>query len=53
MLKTVLQALNKQLLRTEHIDWLQQLDTLAEEHPSTDIRDSAELLPQYVVRKII
>ncbi len=50
--KTVLEALNKQIKSTEHIDWVQQLDNWRKEHPSTEIRDSEGLLPQYVVRKI-
>lgn len=37
---------------TEHLDWLGQLDTWRREHPSLLIRDTNELLPQFVVRKI-
>ena len=50
--KTVLKALNKQLLPLEHTEWLRQLDTWRKEHPSLAIRDSDSLLPQYVIRKI-
>jgi len=50
--KNVLNALNKLIISAEHIDWLQQLDDWRKEHPSTEIRDSDGLLPQYVVRKI-
>jgi acetolactate synthase-1/2/3 large subunit len=50
--KTVLQALNKLLQPGKRIDWLQQLDNWRREHPSTDIRDSEGLLPQFVVRQI-
>ncbi len=50
--KTVLNALNKQVISTEHIDWLRQLDDWRKEHPSTVIRDSEGLLPQYVIRQI-
>ena len=50
--KAVLNALNKQVISTEHIDWLRQLDDWRREHPSIVIRDSEELLPQYVIRQI-
>ena len=50
--KVVLQALNKLIVPAEHIDWVQQLDDWRKEHPSTDIRDTDGLLPQYVVRQI-
>jgi acetolactate synthase-1/2/3 large subunit len=50
--KAVLQALNKQVISARHIDWIRQLDDWRKEHPSTVIRDSDGLLPQYVVRQI-
>jgi len=50
--KAILQALNKLVISTEHIDWVQQIEDWRKKHPSTDIRDSEGLLPQYVVRKI-
>jgi len=50
--KTVLNVLNKLINSTEHIDWVQQLDDWRKEHPSTIIRDSDGLLPQFVIRKI-
>jgi acetolactate synthase-1/2/3 large subunit len=50
--KAVLSALNKHVISTEHIDWLRQLDDWRKEHPSTVIRDSEGLLPQYVIRQI-
>jgi len=50
--KEVLRELNKLITSTEHIDWVRQLDDWRKEHPSTEIRDSDGLLPQYVVRKI-
>jgi acetolactate synthase-1/2/3 large subunit len=50
--KAVLNALNKQVISTEHIDWVRQLDDWRKEHPSIVIRDSEELLPQYVIRQI-
>lgn len=50
--KTVLQALNQLIVPTEHIEWITQLDNWRRERPSMEIRESAGLLPQYVVRKI-
>jgi len=50
--KTVLQALNKLLVSTQHIEWIRQLDDWRRERPSTEIRDCDGLLPQYVIRKI-
>jgi len=50
--KTVLQELNKLIISTEHIDWVRQLDDWRREHPSTVIKDSHGLLPQFVIRKI-
>ena len=50
--KAVLNVLNKLINSTEHINWVQQLDDWRKEHPSTIIRDSDGLLPQFVIRKI-
>jgi len=50
--KMVLQALNKFIAPTEHIDWIRRLDDWRAKHPSIDIRDTDGLLPQYVVRQI-
>jgi len=50
--KTVLNALNKLVISTEHIDWVRQLDDWRKEHPSIAIRDTEGLLPQYVIRQI-
>lgn len=50
--RVVLASLNKLITPTEHIEWLRQLDNWRKEHPSTIIRDSEGLLPQFVVRKI-
>jgi acetolactate synthase-1/2/3 large subunit len=50
--KAVLAPLLKLITPTQHMDWLKQLDTWRREHPSTDIRDSSSILPQYVVRSI-
>ncbi len=50
--KVVLNALNKLINPTQHVDWVHQLDDWRKEHPSVEIRDSEGLLPQLVVRKI-
>ena len=50
--KTVVGALNKLITPAQHVDWITQLDTWRKEHPSILIRDTKELLPQFVIRKI-
>ncbi len=50
--KVVLEALNKLITPTEHVDWFTQLDEWRKEHPSIAIRESEGLLPQFVVRQI-
>ena len=49
--KMVLQALNKQIIPVDRLEWVNQLDDWRREHP-IDIRDDDGLLPQYVVRQI-
>jgi len=51
-IKNVLRSLNKQIESRTHIDWIQQIEQWRHEHPSTAIRETEELLPQYVIRKI-
>ncbi len=50
--KVVLEELNKLITPVERIDWVHQLDDWRKEHPSTVIKESDGLLPQFVVRKI-
>jgi acetolactate synthase-1/2/3 large subunit len=50
--KAVLQALNKLVNATEHVEWIQQIDEWRRQHPLTDVRDRAGLLPQYIVRQL-
>jgi acetolactate synthase-1/2/3 large subunit len=50
--KTVVGDLNKLITPAEHGDWIAQLDTWRKEHPSILIRDTKEMLPQFVIRKI-
>jgi acetolactate synthase-1/2/3 large subunit len=51
-IKSVLTAMNNQIERREHVDWLSQIEQWSYEHPSQDVRESEELLPQYVVHQI-
>jgi acetolactate synthase-1/2/3 large subunit len=50
--KAVLRELNKLITSMQRIDWVQQLDNWRREHPTTIVRDSDGLLPQYVIRQI-
>ena len=50
--KTVLKSMNEEIKTREHLDWLSQLDQWRYEHPSLEIRQSDELLPQYVIHQI-
>ncbi len=50
--RTVLRSLNKQLTPAQHGAWLRQLDEWRKQHPSTTIRESDSLLPQFVIRKL-
>ncbi len=50
--KAVLQALNKLITPVEHVDWIKQIDDWRREYPSTVIRDSDGLLPQFVIRQL-
>ncbi|MBI4283603.1 MAG: acetolactate synthase large subunit, partial [Chloroflexi bacterium] len=50
--KVVLDELNKLITPVEHIDWLRHLDDWRKEHPSIVIRDTQQLLPQFVIRQI-
>lgn len=51
-IKNILQVLNKQANKREHIGWLTQLDELRSIHPCTEIRECEGLLPQYIIRQI-
>lgn len=50
--KVVLEELNKLVTLAQHIEWICQLDDWRKEHPSVVIRESENLLPQFVVRQI-
>ncbi|MDD5397452.1 MAG: biosynthetic-type acetolactate synthase large subunit [Dehalococcoidia bacterium] len=51
-IKNVLQVLNKQITKREHVSWLSQLDEWRAIHPATEVRDHEGLLPQYIIRQI-
>jgi len=50
--KIVLSELNRQLSPTNRLEWIAQLDDWRKEHPSTIIKESSSLIPQFVIRKI-
>jgi len=50
--KSVLSAINNEIGKREHVQWLSQLEEWKREYPAQEIRESDELLPQYVVRQI-
>ena len=51
-LKKVLNQLMPLVQPNVHIDWHRRLDELKAEHPSLYIRESDELLPQYVLNRL-
>ena len=51
-LKRVLDQLLPLVEPNVHIDWQRHLDDLKSQHPSLHIRESAELLPQYVLNSL-
>ena len=50
--KNVLKALNKAVDVQDHVEWVSQIQDWEGEHPSTVIRETESLLPQFVVRQI-
>jgi len=50
--KNVLVALNKAVGAQDHVEWVSQIQNWEGEHPSTEIRETESLLPQFVVRQI-
>ncbi len=50
--KNVLMALNKAVDAQDHVEWVSQIQDWEGEHPSTAIRETESLLPQFVVRQI-
>jgi acetolactate synthase-1/2/3 large subunit len=50
--KISLQELNKLVVRKERPDWFSWLDEMRRDHPSITIRETDDLLPQFVIQKI-
>ncbi|MFH1087088.1 MAG: thiamine pyrophosphate-dependent enzyme, partial [Chloroflexota bacterium] len=50
--KNVLQVLIEQMTPREHVEWLRQIEEWRQEHPSRQVRESENLLPQYVIQQI-
>ncbi|MFQ6019723.1 MAG: thiamine pyrophosphate-dependent enzyme, partial [Dehalococcoidia bacterium] len=50
--RVCLHELNKQVEHRERPDWFARLDELKRDHPSIVIRETDEVLPQYVIQKI-
>ena len=50
--KLVLEALNERVEQTTRLDWLNEVETLKRDHPSMLIRDTEQLIPQYVINQI-
>jgi acetolactate synthase-1/2/3 large subunit len=50
--KISLKELNKLVVHKERPDWFSWLDELRRDHPSIKIRETDEVLPQFVIQKI-
>lgn len=50
--KAVLKELNKAIEPTTRLEWLQQIEIWKKEHPSLEIRETNQLLPQFILRKL-
>jgi acetolactate synthase I/II/III large subunit len=50
--KVVLSDLNQKVTTTHHLEWITQLDMWRKDHPSTIVKESESLIPQFVIRKI-
>jgi len=50
--RTCLRELNKLVKHVERPDWFARIDELRREHPSITIRETPDVLPQYVIQKL-
>ncbi|MEA3443048.1 MAG: biosynthetic-type acetolactate synthase large subunit [Chloroflexota bacterium] len=50
--KAVLKVLNKDIEKTDHLEWVSQLEQWKYEHPLMDVGQGDKLLPEYVIRQI-
>ena len=48
----VLEALNEQVIPQSRVDWVSQIEEWQRGHPSTTIRETGSLLPQYVIQQV-
>ena len=51
-LKRVVTELVKVVPPATHLEWLQHIDQLKQDHPSTKIRETDKLLPQYIISQL-
>ena len=51
-LKSVMEQLLPKVEPNVHIDWLRHIQELKDQHPSHIVRQSEELLPQYVLQRL-
>ena len=51
-LKRVLRAMLPHVLPSVHPDWVQHIEDMRMEHPSLKIRETDQLLPQYILRTL-
>ncbi|MQG07930.1 MAG: biosynthetic-type acetolactate synthase large subunit [SAR202 cluster bacterium] len=51
-LKTVLNQLIPAVDNNINVDWMNRIEQLRSEHPSLNIRETTELLPQYVLKEL-
>ena len=50
--KRILVELNKRVNPATHVEWIQRIEELKRDHPSMQIRDTDELLPQYIIQQL-
>ena len=51
-LKHVLQKMNRYVVPTTHLEWIQRIEELKKDHPSMNIRETDKLLPQFIIREL-
>jgi acetolactate synthase-1/2/3 large subunit len=50
--KSVLTALNEEIEKRQHVVWLSQIEQWRCEYPSLEVRQSDEVLPQYIIDQV-
>ena len=51
-LKRVLEELNKQVAPSVRVEWLGRIEELKREHPSMLVRETDQLLPQFIIKQL-